>query len=57
VAYGPRAVPGTDEFTEAKQKRKLDAARKNPSQHPKVVGKKKMDAMKIAPSHEKASLK
>jgi hypothetical protein len=48
VAYGPRAVPGTDEFTKVMWKRKLDAARKNPSKCPKAAGKKKMNATKIA---------
>jgi hypothetical protein len=57
VAYGPHAMPGTDKFTEVVQKRKLDAAGKNLSKRPKVEGKKKMDAAKIAPSWGKASLK
>jgi hypothetical protein len=54
VAYRPHAVPGTDEFTKAMQKRKLDTAGKNSSKCPKAVGKKKMDAAKIAPSRGKA---
>jgi hypothetical protein len=57
VAYGPRAMPGTDEFTKAVQKRKLDVAGKNSSKQPKAVGKKKMEAVKIALSRVKASLK
>jgi hypothetical protein len=44
----PRAMPGTNEFTMAVRKRKLDAARKNLRKRPKVVGKKKVDAVKIA---------
>jgi hypothetical protein len=57
VAYGPCVVPGTDEFIEVVRKRKLDAAGKNSSKRPKVAGKKKVDAVKIAPSRGKASLK
>jgi hypothetical protein len=57
VAFGPRAMPGTDEFTEAMRKRNLDAAGKNPSKRLKAVEKKKMDAVKVAPSRGKASLK
>jgi hypothetical protein len=57
VTYGPHPMLGTEEFTEAVRKRKLDAARKNLSKHPKVAGKKKMEAMKVPPSREKASLK
>jgi hypothetical protein len=57
VAYGPHAVLGTDEFTEAVRKRKLDATGKNPSNRSKEAGKKKIDAAKIAPSWGKASLK
>jgi hypothetical protein len=57
VAYGPRVMPDTDEFIEAVQKRKLDAIGKNPSKRPKAAGKKKVDAVKIAPSRGKASLK
>jgi hypothetical protein len=48
VAYVPRAMPGTNEFTMAVRKRKLDAARKNLRKRLKVVGKKKVDAVKIA---------
>jgi hypothetical protein len=57
VAYGPCAMPDTDEFTEAMWNRKLDAVGKNPSKHPKAVRKKKADVVKIAPSRGKASLK
>jgi hypothetical protein len=57
VSYGPRAMPGTNEFTNFMRKRKLDAAGKNLRKRPKVVGKKKMDAVKIAPSWGQASLK
>jgi hypothetical protein len=57
VAYGPRAMPGTDELTEAVRKRKFDTVGKNPSKRPKAAGKKKVDVVKIAPSRGKASLK
>jgi hypothetical protein len=57
VTYGPHPVPGTDEFTEAVRKRKLDAAGKNLSKRLKAMGKKKMEATKVAPSWGKASLK
>jgi hypothetical protein len=57
VAFGPHAMPGTDEFTEAVRKRNLDAAGKNPSKRLKAVEKKKMDVVKVAPSRGKASLK
>jgi hypothetical protein len=50
-------VPGTDEFIEPVRKRKLDATGKNPSKCPKVAGKKKMEAAKVAPSWGKPSLK
>jgi hypothetical protein len=53
VTYGPPPVPGTDEFTEAVRKRKLDTAGKNP----KAAGKKKMEPTKVAPSRGKASPK
>jgi hypothetical protein len=57
VAYGPLAMLGTDESTEAMQKWKLDVAGKNPSKRRKAAGKKKMDAVKIAPSRGKTNLK
>jgi hypothetical protein len=57
VTYGPRPVPGTEEFTEAMRKRKLDATGRNPSKHLMAVVKKKMEAAKVAPSRGKASLK
>jgi hypothetical protein len=57
VAYGPRLVPGTEEFAEVVKKRKLDAPRMNQSKHPKTVGKKKMGAAKAPPSRGKTSLK
>jgi hypothetical protein len=57
VTYGPRPVLGTEEFTEAVRKRKLDTAGQNLSKCPKVAGKKKMEAVKVAPSRGKASLK
>jgi hypothetical protein len=57
VAFGPHAMPGTDEFTEAVRKRNLDAAGTNPSKRLKAVEKKKMDVVKVAPSRGKASLK
>jgi hypothetical protein len=57
VSYGPRPMPDTKEFTEAMRKRKLDAARKNPSKHLKAAGKKKKEATVVAPSRGKASLK
>jgi hypothetical protein len=57
VTYGPRPIPGTEEITEAVRKRKLDATGKNPSKRPKAMGKKKMEAAKVAPSRGKASLK
>jgi hypothetical protein len=57
VTYGPRPVPSTEEFTKAVKKRKLDATRKNLSKCPKAAGKKKMEAMKVAPSRGKSSLK
>jgi hypothetical protein len=57
VTYGSHAVPGTDEFSEALRKRKLDTAGKNQSKRTKATGKKKMDAAKVAPSWGKASLK
>jgi hypothetical protein len=41
VAYGSRAMPGTDEFTEVVRKRKLDDTRKNLSKRPKAAGKRK----------------
>jgi hypothetical protein len=41
VSYGSRAVSGTDEFTEAVRKRKLDVAGKNPRKHLKMVEKRK----------------
>jgi hypothetical protein len=50
-------VPGTDEFIEAVRKRKLDATGKNPSKCPKAAGKKKMEAVKVAPSQGKPNLK
>jgi hypothetical protein len=46
-----------EEFTKAVRKRKLDAAGKNLGKCPKVAGKKKMEAPKVAPSWAKASLK
>jgi hypothetical protein len=57
MVHGPRAMPGTDEFTEAMWKRELDAARKNPSKRSKAAGKKKVDATKIAPSQGKDGLR
>jgi hypothetical protein len=57
VTYGPRFVPGTDEFTEVVRKRKLYAAGKNSSKRTKAAGKKKMEVAKVAPSRGKASLK
>jgi hypothetical protein len=40
VAYGSHDMPGTNEFSEALRKRKLDATRKNQSKHTKAAGKK-----------------
>jgi hypothetical protein len=57
VTYGPHPVLGTEEFTEAVKKRKLDATRKNMSKCSKAAGKKKMEAMMVAPSWGKVSLK
>jgi hypothetical protein len=57
VTYGPCPVLGTEEFTDAVKNRKLDTARKNPSKCLKAIGKKKMEAAKVAPSRGKASLK
>jgi hypothetical protein len=57
VTYGPHPMPGTEEFTEAVKKRKLDATGKNMSKCSKAAGKKKMEAMMVAPSWGKASLK
>jgi hypothetical protein len=57
VTYGLRPMLGTEEFTEAVRKRKVDTAGKNPSKWPKVAGKKKMEVVNVAPSWRKASLK
>jgi hypothetical protein len=47
VTCEPHPVPGTDEFTKAVRKRKLDATGNNPSKWLKAVGKKKMEAAKV----------
>jgi hypothetical protein len=57
VTYGPRPMPGTEEFIKAVRKRRFDATGKKPSKRPKAAGKKKMEAMKVAPSRGKARLK
>jgi hypothetical protein len=53
VVYGPRPEPGTEEFTEASKKRKMDAARKNSSKHVRVLGKKNVEIMKTTVPPEK----
>jgi hypothetical protein len=50
ATYGPCPILGTEEFTVAMRKRKLDAAGKNLSKHTKAARKKKMEATKVAPS-------
>jgi hypothetical protein len=50
VTYGPRSMPGIEEFTEVVRKRKLDVTGKNPSKRSKAAGKKKMEVVKVAPS-------
>jgi hypothetical protein len=57
VAYGPRPMPGIEEFSEAVKKMKFDIAMKNLSKHMRAAGKKKMMTVKAAPSRGKASLK
>jgi hypothetical protein len=48
VAYGPRPEPGTEEFTEASKKRRMDAAGKNLGKHARAFGKKKVKTVKAA---------
>jgi predicted Ser/Thr protein kinase len=53
VAYGPRPESGTEEFTEALKKRRMDAAGKNLGKRARVLKKKKMETMKASMPHGK----
>jgi hypothetical protein len=57
VAYGSRPVPGTNAFTEASKKRKMDVARKPPLKHMKAPEKRKGETMKIVAPQGETSLK
>jgi hypothetical protein len=47
VAYGPRSEPGTEEFTEASKKRKMDAAGKNLSKHVGASGRRRWKPQRL----------
>jgi hypothetical protein len=47
VPYGPQLVHGTDAFTEASRKRKMDAVGKTSVKRAKAPGKRKFDSMNI----------
>jgi hypothetical protein len=47
VAYGPWPELGTEEFTEASKKRRMDAAGKNPGKRVRALRKKKVETMKV----------
>jgi hypothetical protein len=55
VAYGPRPKPGTEEFTEALKKRRMDAAGNNLSKCTRALGKKKVEIVKVVVPPAKAS--
>jgi hypothetical protein len=57
VAYGPHPVPGTDAFTEALKKRRIDAAGKTPAKRETASGKKKGEPTKVVAPRGKASVK
>jgi poly(3-hydroxybutyrate) depolymerase len=57
VAYRPHPVPGSDAFTEALKKRKVDATGKAPVKCPRASGNKKGESAKASASWENASLK
>jgi hypothetical protein len=62
VLYGPHPVHGTDAFTEASKKRKIDAAGKAPAgktpvKHVKVPGKEKAESMKVVVPRTKSGSK
>jgi hypothetical protein len=57
VPYGPRSMPGTEAFTEASKKRKMDVAGKTPVKRVKASGKKKVEALKIDVSRTKSDSK
>jgi hypothetical protein len=48
VAYGPQPEPGTEEFTEASKKRRMNATGKNLGKRARVLRKKKVDTAKAA---------
>jgi hypothetical protein len=50
-------VPGTEAFTEASKKRKMDVAGKTPIKRVKASGKKKVEALKIDVSRTKSDSK
>jgi hypothetical protein len=53
----PHPMPGTDEFTEASRKRKIDAVGKTSVKHARVPGKRKWDSAKVVVLQGKAGLK
>jgi hypothetical protein len=55
VAYGPRPEPGTEVFTEASKKRRMDAIGKNPGKHARVLRKEKVETVKAAVSQGNSS--
>jgi hypothetical protein len=55
VAYGPRPEPGTEEFTEALKKRRMDVAGKNLGKHVRALGKMKVETVKAVVPQGKAS--
>jgi hypothetical protein len=49
VAYGPRPEHGTEEFTEASKKRRMDAAGKNPGKHVRALKKEETAKAGVPP--------
>jgi hypothetical protein len=57
VAYRPRLVPGTEAFTEASRKRKMDVTGKTPVKRVEAPRKKKGEPVKVVVPLGKTSLK
>jgi hypothetical protein len=57
VAYRSHSVPGTDAFTKASKKRKMNAAGKTPAKHAKAPRNKMGESAKVVVPQGKVSLK